>query len=31
MYLAMVVALLIMGWQWARWLHQRLTLQQIEL
>jgi hypothetical protein len=26
-----VVALLIMGWQWARWLHHRLTLQQIEL
>jgi hypothetical protein len=31
MYLAMVVALLIMGWQCTRWLHQRLTLQQIEL
>jgi hypothetical protein len=31
MYLAMVVALLIMAWQCTRWLHHRLMLQQIQL
>ncbi len=31
MYLAMVAALLILGWQCARWLYQRLQLRQSQL